>query len=196
MQNYKNGRTILVGEDEVEVRSYLEMALKYLGYSVELAEDGDEVISCLESSRAEIAAVLLDMRTFCGIRGSRSWCVYGVLSGGLELEGETSRSCSVVKSRSARSTARRLLVSVRPRHPLLVTRAREVALGAWTVAPSKERVALPPDDDTGAGGPSASTTACRSRVVKARASRQHSPGSWDTVEDDSRLRTVATCVAC
>src|SRR5436305_9885291 len=61
MQNYKNGRTILVGEDEVEVRSYLEMALKYLGYSVELAEDGDEVLSCLESSRSEIAAVLLDI---------------------------------------------------------------------------------------------------------------------------------------
>ncbi len=24
----------------------------------------------------------------------------------------------------------------------------------------------------------------------------HCPGSWGTVEDDSRLRTVATCVAC
>lgn len=61
MQNYKNGRTILVGEDEVEVRGYLEMALKYLGFSVELAEDGDEVITRLESSRSEIAAVLLDI---------------------------------------------------------------------------------------------------------------------------------------
>ena len=60
-QNYKNGRTILVGEDELEVRGYLEMALKCLGYSVELAEDGDEVIACLESSRSEIAAVLLDI---------------------------------------------------------------------------------------------------------------------------------------
>jgi len=61
MQNYKNGRTILVGEDEVEVRGYLEMALKYLGYSVELAADGDEVISRLESSGPDIAAVLLDI---------------------------------------------------------------------------------------------------------------------------------------
>ena len=61
MQNQKNGRTILVGEDEVEVRGYLEMALKYLGYSVELAADGDEVIARLESSQPEIAAVLLDI---------------------------------------------------------------------------------------------------------------------------------------
>jgi len=61
MQTSKNGRTILVGEDEMEVRGYLEMALKCLGYSVELAQDGDEVLSCLESSRSEIAAVLLDI---------------------------------------------------------------------------------------------------------------------------------------
>ncbi len=61
MQNYKNGRTILVGEDELEVRGYLEMALKCLGYSVELAQDGDEVLSCLQTSRMDIAAVLLDV---------------------------------------------------------------------------------------------------------------------------------------
>jgi two-component system response regulator AtoC len=57
----KSGRTILVGEDELEVRGYLEMALKCLGYSVELAQDGDEVLACLQSSRAEFAAVLLDI---------------------------------------------------------------------------------------------------------------------------------------
>src|SRR5215470_13193807 len=61
MQTSKNGRTILIGEDELEVRGYLEMALKCLGYSVELAQDGDEVLSCLQSSRSEIAAVLLDI---------------------------------------------------------------------------------------------------------------------------------------
>src|SRR5947208_13905326 len=55
------GQTILVGEDEMEVRGYLEMALKCLGYSVELAQDGDEVLSCLQSSRSDIAAVLLDV---------------------------------------------------------------------------------------------------------------------------------------
>ena len=61
MQTTKNGRTILVGEDELEVRGYLEMALKCLGYSVELAQDGDEVLACLQSSRADFAAVVLDL---------------------------------------------------------------------------------------------------------------------------------------
>jgi two-component system response regulator AtoC len=54
-------KTVLIGEDELEVRGYLEMALKCLGYSVELAQDGDEVLSCLQSSRSEICAVLLDL---------------------------------------------------------------------------------------------------------------------------------------
>src|SRR3954453_5057900 len=54
-------RTILVGEDDLEVRGYLELVLKSLGYSVELAQDGDEVISCLESAESEISAVLLDV---------------------------------------------------------------------------------------------------------------------------------------
>ena len=57
----KTGRTILVGEDELEVRGYLEMALKCLGYSVELAQDGDEVLACLQTSRVSISAVLLDI---------------------------------------------------------------------------------------------------------------------------------------
>lgn len=61
MQITKNGRTILVGEDELEVRGYLELALKCLGYSVELAQDGDEVLSCLQASRPDISAVLLDI---------------------------------------------------------------------------------------------------------------------------------------
>jgi len=57
----RSSRTILVGEDELEVRGYLEMALKCLGYGVELAQDGDEVLACLQSSRSEFAAVLLDL---------------------------------------------------------------------------------------------------------------------------------------
>jgi two-component system, NtrC family, response regulator AtoC len=60
MQIPKNGRTILVGEDEMEVRGYLDMALKCLGYNVELAQDGDEVLACLQSSTSEISAILLD----------------------------------------------------------------------------------------------------------------------------------------
>ena len=61
MQTTTNGRTILVGEDEPEVRGYLEMALKCLGYSVELAGDGNEVLRCLQSSSIGISAVLLDI---------------------------------------------------------------------------------------------------------------------------------------
>src|SRR6476660_358284 len=61
MQPQKNGHTILVGEDEIEVRAYLEIALKCLGYSVESAADGEEVISCFRSNPARISAILLDL---------------------------------------------------------------------------------------------------------------------------------------
>ena len=61
MHTANAGRTILVGEDELEVRAYLEMAVKCLGYSVELAQDGDEVLSYMQSSGSELAAVLLDL---------------------------------------------------------------------------------------------------------------------------------------
>ena len=61
MHSHKNGHTIVVGEDEPEVRGYLEMALKCLGYSVELAQDGDEVISFLQTSKTPVSAVLLDL---------------------------------------------------------------------------------------------------------------------------------------
>src|SRR5689334_17454080 len=60
MQTSRNGLTILVGEDELEVRGYLAMALKCLGYSVELAQDGDEVLAYLRSG-SQVAAVLLDI---------------------------------------------------------------------------------------------------------------------------------------
>jgi two-component system response regulator AtoC len=61
MQAQKNGHTILIGEDELEVREYFEMALKCLGYSVEFAQDGEEVISQLKSLGSSISAVLLDL---------------------------------------------------------------------------------------------------------------------------------------
>ncbi len=41
MPTATNGRTILLGEDELEVRSYPEMALKCHGYSIESAQDGE-----------------------------------------------------------------------------------------------------------------------------------------------------------
>ena len=61
MQAQKNGHTILVGEDELEVRAYLEMALKSLGYFVELAQDGEEILNYLRSSQGKVSAVLLDL---------------------------------------------------------------------------------------------------------------------------------------
>ena len=61
MQASKNKLTVLVGEDELEVRGYLEMALKCLGYSVELAQDGDEVLAYLQSAGSEVSAVILDI---------------------------------------------------------------------------------------------------------------------------------------
>ena len=42
--------TILVGEDDPEVRHYLEIALKCQGYSVSLAEDGEEVLERLRAN--------------------------------------------------------------------------------------------------------------------------------------------------
>jgi two-component system, NtrC family, response regulator AtoC len=56
-----NGRTILVGEDELEVRSYLEMALRCHGYAIESAQDGEEVLACLDRERDRISLVLLDI---------------------------------------------------------------------------------------------------------------------------------------
>ena len=57
----KNGHTILLGEDDPEVRRYLEMALKCQGYSVMLAEDGEEVLERLRATEAPVSAILLDI---------------------------------------------------------------------------------------------------------------------------------------
>src|SRR5438093_8544556 len=61
MQVAKNGRTILVGEDEAEVLSYLETALNCGGYSVALARDGEEVLTVLQEWETPISAVMLDI---------------------------------------------------------------------------------------------------------------------------------------
>src|SRR5207244_9159695 len=61
MRAIKNNGTILLGEDELEVRSYLEMALRCHGYSVEVAQDGEELLSYLQNSEAPISAILLDL---------------------------------------------------------------------------------------------------------------------------------------
>jgi two-component system response regulator AtoC len=61
MAGAKNGRTILLAEDDLEVRGYLESALKYQGYSVEVAQDGDEALACFRSRQTPIAAIVLDV---------------------------------------------------------------------------------------------------------------------------------------
>ncbi|MBV9508610.1 MAG: sigma-54-dependent Fis family transcriptional regulator [Acidobacteriia bacterium] len=59
MEAQTNRKTILVAESDFEVRAYLEVALKCSGYSVELAQDADDLTSILASSRPVISAVLL-----------------------------------------------------------------------------------------------------------------------------------------
>jgi len=61
VQTINKNRKILIGEDELEVRAYLEMAVKCLGYSVELAQDGDEVLACLQGPGVKPDAILLDL---------------------------------------------------------------------------------------------------------------------------------------
>jgi two-component system response regulator AtoC len=51
---------ILVAEDDREVRDFLGVALRCLGYHVEMARDGVEALDCLLSGSESVAAVLLD----------------------------------------------------------------------------------------------------------------------------------------
>lgn len=53
-------RTILIGEDDAEVREYLGMTLRCCGYDVQLAVDGEEVISHLHAGKPA-SLVLLDI---------------------------------------------------------------------------------------------------------------------------------------
>jgi two-component system response regulator AtoC len=53
-------RTILVGDDESEVRNYLEVTLRCRGYHVESAVDGEEVLSYVRAGHP-VSAVLLDV---------------------------------------------------------------------------------------------------------------------------------------
>jgi two-component system, NtrC family, response regulator AtoC len=51
----------MVAEDEPEVRAYLEISLRSLGYSVDLAEDGEEALSFLKESGSDYCLLLLDI---------------------------------------------------------------------------------------------------------------------------------------
>lgn len=60
MRTDVNSQTILLVEDEPEVRDYIEMELRCEGFSVETAEDGEEGLKCLQMG-LPISAVLLDV---------------------------------------------------------------------------------------------------------------------------------------
>jgi two-component system, NtrC family, response regulator AtoC len=53
--------TILVAEDEPEVRNYLGLALSCEGYRVEYAQNGEEVLQCLASGSIDVSLLLLDL---------------------------------------------------------------------------------------------------------------------------------------
>jgi two-component system response regulator AtoC len=59
-QTAKTGYTVLLAEDEPEVRSYLEMALRGQGYAIETADDGEEAFEIIENNPG-ISAVVLDI---------------------------------------------------------------------------------------------------------------------------------------
>lgn len=56
----KTNQTVLLAEDDPEVRSYLEMALRGQGYTIETADDGEEALEILEVN-PNVSAVLLDI---------------------------------------------------------------------------------------------------------------------------------------
>jgi two-component system response regulator AtoC len=60
MQPTKKEPTILVAEDDAEIRTYLQMALRGQGYLVETADDGEEALEVLKQN-PWISAVLLDI---------------------------------------------------------------------------------------------------------------------------------------
>ena len=56
-----NGHTVLIIEDQLQVRSYLELSLRSLGYTVESAQDSEEGLDRLRSAKRQISAILLDL---------------------------------------------------------------------------------------------------------------------------------------
>jgi two-component system, NtrC family, response regulator AtoC len=149
MQTIQNGQTILVGEDDSEVRAYLEITLRCLGYAVELAEDGDEVLSYLRGSRPNVSAVLLDimmpnrdgMETLHDIRGMDPSLPVIMVSG-------ASGASSVV--RAMKSGATDFLAKPVSHDDLKRALARAVEAGAVAAADAFPRPAAPAVSNSGA----------------------------------------------
>src|SRR5258708_21911482 len=53
--------TILIADDDFEVRDYFQAALQSQGFSVQLAEDGEEALRQLATSAKPASLVLLDV---------------------------------------------------------------------------------------------------------------------------------------
>src|SRR5437762_12135913 len=54
-------KTILVADDDLEVRTYFETILKIQGFDVALAESGDEALKRIEQGEPRISLALLDV---------------------------------------------------------------------------------------------------------------------------------------
>ena len=54
-------KTILVADDDLEIRSYFETILKIQGFQVLLAESGDEALRLLEAGQTPVSLALLDV---------------------------------------------------------------------------------------------------------------------------------------
>ena len=57
----KTGKTILVADDDLEVRSYFETILKIQGFEVLLADSGDEALRLIENGGVPVSLALLDV---------------------------------------------------------------------------------------------------------------------------------------
>jgi len=57
----KNDLSIVLGVNDLEVRNYLETALRCQGYSVEAAQNGQEVLAYLNGRQAPVSGVVLDV---------------------------------------------------------------------------------------------------------------------------------------
>ena len=48
-----NVRTVLVADDDINIRQFLKIRLSYLGYNVIIATNGQEVLSILEKEKLD-----------------------------------------------------------------------------------------------------------------------------------------------
>ncbi len=79
MVSKRSSTTVIVGEDSIEERNYLQTVLQAEGYEVRLAENGEEVLGLLQDD-SSVSLVLLDVRmpvkngveTLCELRRRHS----------------------------------------------------------------------------------------------------------------------------